>query len=383
MQISIGLLALSVFLSVGWQLIICAKSKPAIDVRLERLLCNAENNEFLDVIITMQSKLSSDSFTDRSRSEVVELLRQHATACQADLLAQLNQYGRDQVANVERLWLGNRVFVSATGEVIKAVAARSDVSLVRPNTRITGLLAFECAWPAIEPTWDHQNITGLDEVRRRFGCYGKGVKVAVLDAGVDITHPDLAGKMYTTNPADATYPGGWAEFRYNGGLVWGSTPHDSSGHGTAVASIIVGGNTSGFDIGVAPEARFMAGKVLNQTGVGRWDGFPNQIGAGIQWAVENGADIIVLSFEKGHAGFLYDDLEDDYAAAKNAGVIIIGVVSENWNALSRHGLPNVCYTRRVLKTIHLQLLLATSAGRVSNQQSQVSSPVIKVPRTPE
>lgn len=108
------------------------------------------------------------------------------------------------------------------------------------------------------------------------GYDGTGVKVAVLDTGIDATHPDLAGKVAASQS-----------------FIPGQTVVDGQGHGTHVASTIVGsGAASGGKYrGVAPGASLLVGKVLDNTG----SGSDSQIIAGMQWAVAQGADVISLS----------------------------------------------------------------------------------------
>jgi hypothetical protein len=108
------------------------------------------------------------------------------------------------------------------------------------------------------------------------GFTGKGTTVAVLDTGVDQTHPDLAdreiGERNFTNSPDAG---------------------DHHGHGTHVASIIAGtgAKSGGKYRGVAPDARILDVKVLADNGSGQDSG----IIAGMEWAVEQGAQIVNLS----------------------------------------------------------------------------------------
>ncbi|MFJ8788053.1 S8 family peptidase [Streptomyces sp. NPDC102462] len=108
------------------------------------------------------------------------------------------------------------------------------------------------------------------------GYTGKGVKIAVLDTGVDATHPDLKNQVVEsknfTPAADAT---------------------DHFGHGTHVASIAAGtgAKSGGTYKGVAPDAKILNGKVLDDTGSGDDSG----ILAGMEWAAQQGADVINLS----------------------------------------------------------------------------------------
>nr|WP_208903440.1 S8 family peptidase [Streptomyces incarnatus] len=108
------------------------------------------------------------------------------------------------------------------------------------------------------------------------GYTGKGVKVAVLDTGVDTSHPDLKDQVIASKnfsgAADAT---------------------DHYGHGTHVASIVAGtgAKSGGKYKGVAPDARILNGKVLDDTGSGDDSG----ILAGMEWAAQQGASVVNLS----------------------------------------------------------------------------------------
>ncbi|WP_406357856.1 S8 family peptidase [Streptomyces sp. NBC_00658] len=108
------------------------------------------------------------------------------------------------------------------------------------------------------------------------GYDGTGTTIAVLDTGVDQSHPDLAGqeiaeKNFTTSP-DAK---------------------DRFGHGTHVASIAAGtgAKSAGKYTGVAPGAKILDGKVLNDSG----SGTTSAIIAGMEWAVAQGANVVNLS----------------------------------------------------------------------------------------
>lgn len=108
------------------------------------------------------------------------------------------------------------------------------------------------------------------------GYTGQGVKVAVLDTGIDATHPDLAGKV-----------AGSANFTDDPDVV------DHYGHGTHVASIIAGSGAAsgGRYEGVAPDASLLIGKVLDNQG----SGADSQVIAGMEWAAQAGAKVVNLS----------------------------------------------------------------------------------------
>ncbi len=104
---------------------------------------------------------------------------------------------------------------------------------------------------------------------------GEGVKVAVLDTGCDLDHPDLV---------DNLLPGINLVKR-------GRPPEDDNQHGTHVTGIICARNNDIGMVGVAPAAKVMPVKVLDSKGAGDL----GVVAQGIKWAVDNGADFISMS----------------------------------------------------------------------------------------
>ncbi|NUT35789.1 MAG: type VII secretion-associated serine protease mycosin [Hamadaea sp.] len=137
------------------------------------------------------------------------------------------------------------------------------------------------------------------------GLDGRGVTVAVLDSGVQSSHPALSGRL-TSNGRD---------FLSSGGGVPGG--EDCRGHGTAVASLIAGKPRDGFR-GIAPGAKIMPIRVNETIGGDTEDGRKTddtKIAAAIDWAVDHGADVINLSF-----AYLNGDAEPEKHAVFAAAV---------------------------------------------------------------
>jgi subtilisin family serine protease len=104
---------------------------------------------------------------------------------------------------------------------------------------------------------------------------GEGVKVAVLDTGVDERHADLADAIDELRDFTRSRHGA----------------ADRQGHGTHVAGTIAARQNGKGVIGVAPDCRLLVGKVLGDDGSGDAAG----VAAGIDWAVGQGADVLSMS----------------------------------------------------------------------------------------
>jgi len=120
-------------------------------------------------------------------------------------------------------------------------------------------------------TWGVQAV-GADKSRYS----GKGVRIAILDTGLDLKHPDFAGRQIASRS-----------------FIEGQTAQDGNGHGTHCAGIAAGSARpgSGARYGVAGDARLHIGKVLSDEGSGG-DG---AVLEGIDWAISKGCQIISMS----------------------------------------------------------------------------------------
>ncbi|WP_433350882.1 S8 family peptidase [Microtetraspora malaysiensis] len=134
------------------------------------------------------------------------------------------------------------------------------------------------------------------------GHDGTGVKVAILDTGIDAAHPDLAGKV-----ADSK------------SFIPGQEVQDGHGHGTHVASTVAGSGAAagGKYKGVAPGAKLVIGKVLDNSG----SGTDSQVIEGMEWAAASGAKVVSMSLGSGPS-----DGTDPMSQAVNALSASTGVL---------------------------------------------------------
>lgn len=148
---------------------------------------------------------------------------------------------------------------------------------------------------------------------------GKSVKVAVLDSGVDMDHEDISSQVV----ARANFSGA-------------TSADDIYGHGTHMTGSIAAKEGNGVGVaGVCPECTILAGKVLNDSGVGSSSGLAN----GINWAVSNGAKVINMSLGVRASRTLE-------AAVNNAwskGVVLVAAAGNGGNQAQIYpaGYPNV------------------------------------------
>ena len=158
---------------------------------------------------------------------------------------------------------------------------------------------------------------------------GAGIKVCVLDTGMDLNHPDFVGRNITSKS-----------------FIAGEPVQDGHGHGTHCIGTSCGPKSPAASsierYGVAFEARIFAGKVLSNGGSGPDGG----ILAGINWAIANRCEIISMSLGSpvalGDAGFS-QVYENAARAALAAGTLIIAAAgNDSENGLRPVGRPANC-----------------------------------------
>ena len=155
---------------------------------------------------------------------------------------------------------------------------------------------------------EYREMTGLDRVG---GFEGSGVKVCIVDTGIDMSHPDLEDAKII----------GWND------LISGSdSPYDDEGHGTAMAGIIA---SKGGLNGVSPEADLLIAKAISDDG----SGTDSTIADAVDWCVDGSADIISLSLGGsqgiGSGFFTTDQLEESVQNAIDLGVYVVAAAGND------------------------------------------------------
>ena len=208
-------------------------------------------------------------------------------------LAQQLQIGESIASATEMAPRTFRVIVKHRARAIGAVANVSGVMETHHAYQLLPASAHTCTVSAIDQLSDRDDVemiwhdapvhTLLDvsvppinapQVWQA-GFTGKGIKVGIVDTGIDPTHPDFAGRI--AQMKDFT----------------GEGASDNHGHGTHVAGIIggTGAASGGKYRGVAHECTYYTAKVLRGDG----SGLTSDVIAGIDWAVQQGVQVINLS----------------------------------------------------------------------------------------
>lgn len=177
------------------------------------------------------------------------------------------------------------------------------------------------------------------------GADGTGVTVAVLDTGIDLNHPDVAGKV------DATQS-----------FVPGETVSDGHGHGTHVAATVAGTGAAsgGARKGVAPGARLVIGKVLSNAG---W-GYDSWIIDGMEWAAASGARVVNMSL----GSQLPSDENDPMSQAVDrltatTGTLFVISAGNNGPGPRTIGAPGAAASALTVGAVDRQNVLASFSSR--------------------
>jgi subtilisin family serine protease len=314
-----------------------------IDPVLQQEMEQRSDDEKIDVIVILKSQYDRQQLNRRAahfatraerREFVVNELKQFAEVSQYDLRHSLSEMERQDMTTAPKIiWMANALYFSATKQAINDLALRRDIEIIGFDKE-EYMLFDEEPKPALMTRGITHNVSQVnaDQVWN-LGYTGQGVVVAVIDSGVNYNHLDLADHLWDGGDE---YPNHGYDFVYDGD----NDPMDDYGHGTHCAGILCGDGTAGQQTGIAPDATLMCVKVLNATG----NGTTAKICNGMQWAVEQGCDLISMSVGGSNptlsTRLLY---RNTCEAVLDAGVIAAISAGNQGNDFVHFPLPNnVC-----------------------------------------
>ncbi len=235
----------------------------------------------------------------------VRLVVQTVPGSAAAVTSVARSYGAVRVGQVRRL---HAVSFEVDGHKVaaleRALGARSDVTSVGLAHRRR--LTDEPNDPKIGEQRSYLGAVGIQAAWDRGAVGSADVRIAVVDSGVDLGHPDLAGKVVGT---------------YNA-VTGGADVHDVVGHGTGTASVAAAATGNGEGIaGAGRNTSILAVKVADVTG----RIFTDDLARGIVWATDHGADVVNLSL----GGSTTDPLERAAVAYAVAHDVVVVAAAGN------------------------------------------------------
>ncbi|WP_255169444.1 S8 family serine peptidase [Natrononativus amylolyticus] len=288
----------------------------AVDRQIGEAIDDGEDELALVLALEQPTVTATDGEVVRAQ------LEDHAAATQEPVLDRLAESDAAEVRNT--FWLSNLVAVTTDADerAIAELRELPGVEAIHLSQEIEPIEPVEQR--AADPGEEDEYTYGLEQINApefwdEYSTMGEGSTVAIIDDGIDPAHPDL--ELYTDDPDDPTYPGGFEAFDANGEIIEGVEPSSDTGHGDHVSGTATGGDASGTAIGVAPEADLLHADVFYDSAMD-----VTIVGA-MEWAVENDADVASMSLGIGcglFGGPAYEDIFiEPIDNARSAGTVVV------------------------------------------------------------
>ncbi|MFQ3609941.1 MAG: S8 family serine peptidase [Fimbriimonadales bacterium] len=211
-------------------------------------------------------------------------------------------------------WLGTELWQVNPSlnlpELCRQIGQSGWFEAVEPNWRV------QLAWTPNDTLFPQQNAMPVIRASQAWD-YWRGAPnfvMAIVDTGVDRTHPDLQARLL---------PG--YDFGGDANGIRDSDPSDPFGHGTYVAGIAGAVANNGLGVaGVAPEGKILPVKVFRDSGYG----FTSDFLDGLSYAVAQGAHAVNLSLGSTTANSLWETAINN---TWNAGVVVVAAAGNNNN----------------------------------------------------
>jgi subtilisin family serine protease len=269
-------------------------------------------DEKISVIVTLKQQASlsniSASRNGAPLQAVIQALQDTAGRSQIEVLSLLNDYQlTGQVDEIIPFWIFNGFSITTTAGVIAKLASHPDVLSIRSD-RVDLIPSAVISGVAIQDNLALINAPRLWEQ----GWMGQGVVVASMDTGVDLTHPDLTEKWR-----------GGSNSWYDP-FAKHEMPTDLNGHGTMTMGVILGGESSGTAIGVAPYAEWISVKIFDDDG----SSSATAVHLGFQWlldpdndpSTDDAPDVVNNSWSFANPG-CNTEFQMDLQALRAAGIL--------------------------------------------------------------
>lgn len=212
------------------------------------------------------------------------------------------------------------VAIDVTPEDFGALTADPRVESVETDVRVS-IVDTE-----LDASWGVKHVGS--EANHTAGYRGAGVKVGIIDTGINRTHVDLAPNY------DPSCSDDFVNDTYVNGILTNNDtdPMDDHGHGSHVAGTVAGADNGTGVVGMAPDATLCAYKVLGASGGGSY----SAILAALDRAVADGVDVVNLSLGSGYPGSV---VEAAFATAHSQGLTIVAAAGNSSPCTNPPTLP--------------------------------------------
>ncbi|MEW8205727.1 MAG: Calx-beta domain-containing protein, partial [Candidatus Thiodiazotropha taylori] len=303
----------------------------ALTANAERVVADASEYDRVAVIVRFEKQyniselkeqhLKSEQFRSRKESRTLKRkqfrqsvfsgLQQQTRDASARLAELLRKHGVK--SKLKSLWTINGIALDVPPEMIDEIAALPGVERVTADMRLT-MNTPEVEDFDSEPQWNIEKLNAARLWERE--VRGEGVVVGIMDSGVDVNHPDLADRW---RGGDNSWfdPYGDQEL-----------PIDLVGHGTQALGLILAGDESGYQVGMAPEAKWIAARIFdnaNQTTL-------SAIHLAFQWLLDPDGDPLtddaphLVNNSWGFANTInqcYQEFDEDIRLLREAGIGVV------------------------------------------------------------
>lgn len=248
------------------------KISPVLQASLHAL----QADETITVVVQLRQQANLPPGKGLGRMEqtsrVIEALTVTANKTQGLVKKLLNdKKAKGRVKSYTPFWIFNGFSVTATPDAIQELAAHPDVFSITADALDIVPVSGPQALSNPEVNITLVNAPALWSM----GYTGQGVVVASMDSGVSMSHADLSSRWR-----------GGSNSWYDPYGQHPGTPVDISGHGTWIMGVMIGGDSDGSSIGVAPGAQWIAVKMFNDAG----SSTATAIHQGYQWLLNPDGD---------------------------------------------------------------------------------------------
>ncbi|MBW9259509.1 MAG: S8 family serine peptidase [Candidatus Thiodiazotropha sp. (ex. Lucinisca nassula)] len=303
----------------------------ALTADAERLVADASEHDRVPVIVRFEKQyniselkeqhLKSEQYRSRKESRTLKRkqfrqsvfsgLQQQTREASTRLAELLRKHGVK--TKLKSLWTINGIALDVPTEMIDEIAALPGVE------RVTADMRLSMNTPEVEdydsqPQWNIEKLNAARLWEREIR--GEGIVVGIMDSGVDVNHPDLADRW---RGGDNSWfdPYGDQEL-----------PIDLVGHGTQALGLILAGDESGYQVGMAPEAKWIAARIFdnaNQTTL-------SAIHLAFQWLLDPDGDPLtddaphLVNNSWGFANTInqcYQEFDEDIRLLREAGIGVV------------------------------------------------------------